>query len=49
MYAASGPTKEFEVNGDQSDLIELQNIYLEVKRTILRPIGHKLKVAATDS
>ena len=31
LYAANGPTLDFEVKGDRANFIGLQNIYLEVK------------------
>ena len=54
VYAPNGPTLEFEVVGDRTNFIDLQNIYLEVKCRILRPNGDKLaydagNAAATDA
>ena len=45
---------EFEVIGDRTNFIDLQNVYLEVKCRILRPNGDKLVYyegndVATDS
>ena len=31
VYAPNGPTLQFEVAGDRTSFIDLQNIYLEVK------------------
>ena len=54
VYAPNGPTLEFEVVGDRTNFIDLQNIYLEVKCRIVRPNGDKLQydagnAAATDA
>ena len=36
LYAPNGPTLEFEVKGDRTNFIDLQNIYLEVKCKIVK-------------
>ena len=54
VYAPNRATLEFEVFGDRTNFIDLQNIYLEVKCWILKPNGEKLEyeagnAAATES
>ena len=49
VYAPNGPTLEFEVVGDRTIFIDLQNIYLEVKCRILRPNANKLEYDAGNA
>ena len=49
LYAPNGPTLEFEVVGDRTNFIDLQNIYLEVKCRILQANGNILRYDATDA
>ena len=54
VNAPKRPTLEFEVVGDRTNFIDLQNIHLEVKCRIFRPNGDKLEydagnAAATDA
>ena len=54
VWAPNGPTLEFEVVGDRTYFIGLQNIHLKVKSRILRTNGGKLEydaasASATDS
>ena len=46
LYAPNGPTLEFEVTGDRTNFIDLQNIYLEVKCRILQANGNDLRYDA---
>ena len=36
LYASNGPTLEFEVKGDRTNFIDIQNIYMEVKCKIVK-------------
>ena len=49
IYAPDGPTLEFEVTGDRSNFIDLQNIYLEVKCKIEQVNGDPLRYHATNA
>ena len=49
LYALNAPTLKFQVVGDRTNFIDLQNNYLKVKCTILRPNGHKLEYDAGNS
>ena len=49
LYVPNGPTLEFEVVGDRTNFIDLQNIYLEVKCRILQANGNNLRHDATDA
>ena len=49
LYAPNGPTLEFELVGDRTNFIDLQNIYLEVKCRILQSNGNNLRYDATDA
>ena len=46
LYAPNGPTLEFEVTGDRTNFIDLQNIYLEVKCKISKTDGSNLEYVA---
>ena len=46
LYAPNGPTLEFEVTGDRTNFIDLQNIYLEVKCKISKPDGTEMEYLA---
>ena len=49
LYAPNGPRLEFEVTGDRTNFIDLQNIYLEVKCKILQSNGNDLRYDATST
>ena len=49
LYAPNGPTLEFEVVGDRTNFIDLQNIYLEVKCKILQSNNNNLRYNAADA
>lgn len=49
LYAPNGPTLEFEVVGDRTNFIDLQNIYLGIKCKILQSNGNNLRYDATDA
>ena len=49
VYAPNGPTLDFEVVGDRTNFIDLQNIYLEVKCRFLTPNGDTLQYNATNA
>ena len=49
VYAPNGATLKFEVVGDRTNFVELQNIYLEVKCRILIPNGDKLEYDAGNA
>lgn len=49
IYAPNGPTLEFEVVGDRTNFIDLQNIYLEVNCKILQANGADLRFDAADA
>ena len=49
LYAPNGPTLEFEVTGDRTNFIDLQNIYLEVKCKISKPDGSNLQYVTGDA
>ena len=42
LYSPNGPTLEFEVKGDRTNFIDLQNIYLEIKCKIVKADGSNL-------
>ena len=49
VYAPIGSTLEFEVVGDRTSFIDLQNAYLEMKCRILRTNAYKLDYDAADA
>ena len=49
VYAPNGPTLEFEVTGDRTNFIDLQNIYLEVKCKIVQANGDPLRYHASNA
>ena len=49
LYAPNRPTLEFELVGNRTNFIDLQNIYLKVKCRILQPNGKILQYDAPDS
>ena len=49
LYAPNGPTSEYEVVGDRTNFIDLQNIFLEVKCIFLQANRNNLQYDATDA
>ena len=49
LYAPNGPTLEFEVKGDRTNFIDLQNIYLEVKCKIVKTDNTNLNYVTGDA
>ena len=49
LYSPNGPTLEFEVVGDRTNFIDLQNIYLEVKCKILQSDSNRLRFPTGDA
>ena len=49
LYAPNGPTLEFEVKGDRTNIIDLQNIYLEVKCKIVKTDNTNLNYVTGDA
>ena len=49
LYFPNGPTLEFEVVGDRTICIGLQNIYLEVKCKILLSDSNRLRFTTGDA
>ena len=48
-YAPNGPTLEFEVKGDRTNFIDLQNICLKVKCKIVKADNTKLNYVTADA
>ena len=49
LYSPNGPTLEFEVVGDRTNFIDLQNIYLEVNCKILQSDSNRLCFTTGDA
>ena len=49
LYAPNGPTLEYEVKGDRTNFIDLQNIYLEVKCKIVKADNTNLNYVTGDA
>ena len=49
QYNPNGPTLEFEVKGDRTNFIDLQNIYLEVKCKIVNAVNTILNYVTGDA
>ena len=49
LYAPNGQTLEFEVTGDRTNFIDIQNIYLEVKCTIVKADNTSLNYVTGDA
>ena len=49
LYALIGPTLEFEVKGDRTNFIDLQNIYLEVKCKTVKADNTNLNYVTGDA
>ena len=49
LYSPNGPNLEFEVVGDRTNFIELQNIQLEVKCKTLQSDSNRLRFSTGDA
>ena len=49
LYAPNGPTLSFEVNGDRTNFISLQNLHLEVKSRIVKADNTVLNYLNADA
>ena len=49
LYAPNGPTLEFEVKGDRTNFLDLQNIYLEVKCKYVKSDNTNLNYVTGDA
>ena len=49
LFSPAGSSLEFEIVGDQNNLIDLQKIYLEVKCCIVQSIGNNLRYTTGDA
>ena len=49
LYSPNGPTLEFEVVGDRTNFIDLQNIYIEVKCKTLQSDSKDLRFRTGDA
>ena len=49
LYSPNGPTLEFEIKGDWTNFIDIQNIYLEVKCKIVKADNNNLIYVTGDA